>query len=146
MLVNLFRLILVVVGFRVVCLRMETMINTQSPDTHTVKYAFYPSYTSRDAVGDVEKRVAQNFLKDTIPGLIRRGLITKYERNESGTRIMVSGRVWKKRSQFFKQSFMTALQVYDRLERLQPHARIVDNTSGALYAEISPDSKIALYD
>jgi len=137
LLVNIFRVILVIAGLRIVDMRIESMLTNLPPDVKPRK--------SRVVDSD-EQRIAQQFAKDTLPGLIRNGLITKYERNETGTRIMVSGHVWKNRSQFFKQSFMTALMVYDRVERYQPRAQIVDSISGALYAEISPDSTIALYD
>ncbi len=146
MMANLFRLILVVVGLRIVCLRMETMISGPASAMHAEKYSFSVSHVNEGSVTPDEQRVAQRFVKDTLPGLIRKGLITRYERNPSGTRIVVSGLLWKNRSTFFKQSFMAALLVYDKVEKFHPHARVVDGASGTLYAEISPESKISFYD
>jgi hypothetical protein len=114
--------------------------NGQSPTPHT-SYSFLSS----DAVSSNEQRISALFAADTLPGLIRKGLIKKYERTDSGTMVTVAGQIWNERSQFFKQSLLTALFVYNKVNGYTPHTRVVDNTSGLLYAEILPSSEMKLY-
>ena len=146
MLVNLLKLVLVIVAIRIIWLNINPSgtgaDHTLKPDRLTL--SSQTSHTS-DFSSD-EKRIAHHFETDTLPGLIRKGLIKKYSRNESGTRIMVAGRVWKQRSAFFKQCLLKELLVYDKVNRYQPRAQIVDSISGLLYAEISPEAEIEFYD
>ncbi len=93
-----------------------------------------------------EERIAKHFAEDTLPGLIKKGLIKKYQRTTEETCISVDGGLWNGRSAFFKQSLMKELSVYNTFNGYAVTARIVDSTSGKLYAQIAPSSKIIFYD
>lgn len=92
-----------------------------------------------------EKRIAKHFAADTLPGLMRIGLIHKYLRNESGTSIAVDGKLWKSRSQFFKTSLLTEISVFNKVKEYELSTKIVDSLSGKLYAYISSEAKIDFY-
>ncbi|MGD0035893.1 MAG: hypothetical protein ABSC53_01190 [Bacteroidota bacterium] len=89
-----------------------------------------------------ERRIAQHFATDTLPGLMRRGLIKKYERNESGNVLFVAGKLWKERSRFFKESLLLEALVYNKVNGYALDTRIVDHRSQCLYAHaVSADRK-----
>jgi hypothetical protein len=89
-----------------------------------------------------EHRIAQQFDADTLPGLMRSGLIKKYARHQTGTILFVSGKVWKERSRFFKESLLLASLVYNKVNGYPLETRIVDCCSQQLYAHaVSADRK-----
>jgi hypothetical protein len=89
-----------------------------------------------------EHRIAQRFEADTLPGLMRCGLIKKYERRQTGTVLFVAGKVWKARSRFFKESLLLEALVYNKVNGYALETRIVDHYSQQLYAHaISADRK-----
>jgi hypothetical protein len=89
-----------------------------------------------------EHRIAQQFEIDTLLGLMRRGLIKKYERRQTGTILFVAGKVWQERSRFFKDSLLSAVLVYNKVNGYALETRVVDNRSQQLYAHaISEDRK-----
>jgi hypothetical protein len=93
-----------------------------------------------------EKRVARHFAVDTLPGLMQKGLIHNYQRNALGTCLSVNGKLWKYRSPFFKQSLLREVFVYNKVNGYELSTRIIDSTSGKLYAQISSFAKMDFYD
>jgi len=81
-----------------------------------------------------EHRIAQQFAADTVPGLMRLGLIKKYERHRTGKIVFVTGKAWKERSRFFKESLLLAALVYNKVNGYPLETRIVDHCSQQLYA------------
>jgi hypothetical protein len=73
---------------------------------------------------------------------MRSGLIKKYARHQTGTILFVSGKVWKERSRFFKESLLLASLVYNKVNGYPLETRIVDCCSQQLYAHaVSADRK-----
>ena len=95
---------------------------------------------------DHEVRVAKKFSDTTLPGLQRRGLITKYDRQDMETVIAVSGRVWKKRSTFFKESFLTQIMIHNRVRSFATAVRIIDHRTGRLYAQVNSSGVKKIYE
>ncbi|MBN1396785.1 MAG: hypothetical protein JXA06_02025 [Bacteroidetes bacterium] len=93
-----------------------------------------------------EKRIAHHFAADTLPGLMQKGLISKYSRNKFCTSITVDGNLWKKRSQFFKTSLLAEILVFNKVNGYNLITRIIDKNSGNIYAYLSPEEKIDIYD
>jgi hypothetical protein len=93
-----------------------------------------------------ERWIARHFAVDTLPGLMRKGLIHRYKRNASGTFLGVNGNLWKCRSTFFKQSLLREVFVFNKIHGYELSTRIVDSTSGKLYAQISPSAKMDFFD
>jgi hypothetical protein len=81
-----------------------------------------------------EQRIARHFTMDTLPGLMRRGLIKKYERYETGTLLLVTGKIWKDRSRFFKECLLTEMLVYNQVNGYALGIRVLDSSSRQLYA------------
>jgi hypothetical protein len=104
-----------------------------------------PLFPMKECSSD-EKRIAKHFAADTLPGLMQRGFIHKYQRNASGTSIAVSGKLWRKRSKFFKTSLLTEVFVFNKVQGYELSAKIIDSLSGKLYAYISPTTKMDFYD
>lgn len=103
------------------------------------------SFSKKEYLSD-EKRMANHFSADTLPGLMQKGLIRSYRRNSWGTRISVFGKVWRCRSEYFKQSLLTEVSVYNRVNDYELSTTVVDSLSGKLFAQISPAGKIDIYD
>jgi hypothetical protein len=89
-----------------------------------------------------EQRIARHFEADTLPGLIRRGLVKKYERHLNGTKLFVAGEVWKQRSRFFKESLLAEALVYNKVHGYSLETQVIDHCSLHLYARaVSADRK-----
>jgi hypothetical protein len=93
-----------------------------------------------------EKRIANHFSADTLPGLMQKGLIQKYRRNASGTCISVNGNLWKGRSKYFKYGLLTEVFVYNKVNDYELSTMIIDSLSGKLYAQILSSAKMDFYD
>lgn len=93
-----------------------------------------------------EQRIAALFAVDTLPGLMEKGLVKKYRRTGTATVLTVSGNLWKQRSLFFKNSLLSALTVYNKVNHYAPRVHIVDDRSGRLYAEIVSSAEKKIYD
>ena len=93
-----------------------------------------------------EKRIANHFSADTLPGLMQKGLIQKYRRNASGTCIFVKGNLWKSRSEYFKHGLLTEVFVYNKVNDYELSTKIIDSLSGKLYAQILSSAKMDFYD
>ena len=93
-----------------------------------------------------EHRIAQRFEADTLPGLVRCGLIKKYERHQTGTVLFVEGKVWKDRSKFFKESLLLETLVYNKVNGYALETRIVDHCSQQLYAHAVSEERKEFFD
>jgi hypothetical protein len=93
-----------------------------------------------------ERRIAQHFAIDTLPGLMQRGLIKKIERRQLGTMVFVAGSIWKKRSRFFKESMLTEVIVYNKVNGYALETRIVDHRSQRLYAHALSTERKEFFD
>ena len=92
-----------------------------------------------------EQRIAKQFANDTLPGLIQKGLIKKYERHQSGTLLLVVGSLWNERSEFFKKNLLLEIFVHNKVSGYELRTKIIDDKSGKLYAQILPSEKIEFY-
>jgi hypothetical protein len=92
-----------------------------------------------------ELRIARHFAADTLPGLMCRGLIKKYTRHRTGTILQVEGRIWKKRSDFFKESLLTEIAIFNKVNGFSPDTVIVDYKSLKLYARVLSDDEKVIY-
>lgn len=93
-----------------------------------------------------ERRIARLFIADTLPKLMNKGLIIRYERNAIATNLRVAGRVWKARTRIVKESLMTAVSVYNRVNGFSPWTRILDDRTGMLYAQVLASGQKELYE
>jgi hypothetical protein len=120
----------------------------QKPDPQSEKSSHTYWYGTNDTPRFTkdEYRIANHFITDTLPGLLRHGLIKRYTRTESGTMIAVAGHIWEKRSAFFKQSLMAEVLTYEKVNGYALLAQVKDSVSGNLYAQISPEGKIDFYE
>ena len=90
---------------------------------------------TQEFTGD-ERRIARHFAIDTLPGLMQRGLITKYERRHNGTLLHVDGKLWNGRSRFFKENLLSEVSIYNKVNGYAIETRIVDRYSHRLYAQV----------
>ena len=93
-----------------------------------------------------ERRIARHFAIDTLPGLMERGLIVKFERRHNGTLLHVAGRLWKVRSRFFKESLISEISIYNKVNGYAIETRVVDRCSRRLYAEVVSLEKKEIFD
>ena len=110
-------------------------------------WQFFPvsSSSSKKEYTSDERRIANHFSADTLPGLMQKGLIRSNRRNESGTCISVIGKLWRCRLEYFKHSFLTEVYIYNKLNDYGLSTMVLDSLSGKLYAQISPFGKIDIY-
>lgn len=92
-----------------------------------------------------EKRIALQFSDTTLPQLKRLGLITNYSRTTIETIVTVSGKIWKKRSMFFKKSLLEQIFAYNKVNHFSLTTKIIDEQTAELYAEITPPDRRAVY-
>lgn len=89
-----------------------------------------------------ELRIARQFSDSTLPQLRSLGLIKRYSRTAIETIITVSGRMWKERSPFFRESLLEQIHIYNRVNHFAVQTKIIDDETSVLYAEIiAPDRK-----
>jgi hypothetical protein len=93
-----------------------------------------------------ERRIARHFAIDTLPGLMQRGLIKKYERHHTVTLLHVAGKLWSERSRFFKESLLSEVSIYNKVNGYAIETRVVDHCSYQLYAQISSLEKKEFFD
>ena len=92
-----------------------------------------------------ERRQGELFGSDTIPHLMRSGLIAQY-REESGRAIVVvNGKLWLDRSEYFKISFLKQAYLSLRMRSESPAIEVRDSASRALVAEALSPSDIRIY-
>lgn len=94
---------------------------------------------------DAEKRIALQFTNTTLPQLRRLGLVKSYTRTELDTVITVSGKIWNERSQFFKESLLEQIFVYNSVNGFALTTKIIDERTSELYAEITPPNRRDIY-
>jgi hypothetical protein len=93
-----------------------------------------------------EQRIARHFEMDTLPGLMQRGLIRKYERRDSGTLLLVEGKIWRQRSRFFRESLLTEMLVYNKVNGFASTTHVADYSSHRLYARASSADRKEFFD
>ena len=101
--------------------------------------------TLKNSATEEEKRVALQFSDSTLPELKRLGLITRYTRTEIETVITVSGTIWKKRSDFFKESLLEQIFIYNAVNGFAVRTKIIDYKTSELYAEITPPNQRTIF-
>jgi hypothetical protein len=74
------------------------------------------------------------------------GLIKKYERHQTGTLLFVAGKLWSERSRFFKESLLSEVSIYNKVNGYSIETRVVDQCSQHLYALISSLEKKEFFD
>jgi hypothetical protein len=99
----------------------------------------------KEFTGD-EGRIAQHFTIDTLPGLMQRGLIMKYERHQTGTLLHVAGKLWKERSRFFKESLLAEVLIYNKVNGYAVETLVVDHCSHRVYAHVSSSENKEVFD
>ena len=107
--------------------------------------AFLPAPESSMFISNDERRVANNFISDTLPRLMKMGLITKYQRNEDTTALLVAGRVWNQRSLFVKESLLTAVATYNKVNGFSAWTLVLDDHDGTMYAQVLPSNRKEIY-
>jgi hypothetical protein len=105
------------------------------------KYTTDSIYASPD-----ERIIAQQFSDTILPALKQKGLIVNVEQTEMHTVITVSGRMWKERSPFFKENFLTHVMIYNKVHGFSEVVTIVDERSGHVYARVIPPGRKELYE
>jgi hypothetical protein len=143
------RLCVVVVGFALLVIFFSVIEHSNRPIVRheSGKNISFPVHFQPviEFSGD-EDRIAKLFIADTLPRLMKMGLISKFERNETITTMMVPGRIWRKRTRFVKESLLTAVSAYNRVNGYSPWTRILDDRTGTMYAQVLPSDKKELYD
>jgi hypothetical protein len=110
----------------------------------------YPAFTANHDTSifrptQDEERIAQQFSDTTLPQLTSLGLIKRYSRTEIETIITVSGRLWRERSAFFKESLLEQIHIYNKVMGFSVQTKIIDDATSVLYAEIIPPDRKNIY-
>lgn len=92
-----------------------------------------------------EARIARQFSDTTLPQLTSLGLIKHYSRTEIETIITVSGVLWNERSEFFKESLLEQIFIYNQVHGYSVRTKIIDVTTNRLMAEIIPPDRKTIF-
>lgn len=95
---------------------------------------------------DREIQTANKFSDSTLPALQQLGLIRQFEQRNWETLIIVSGQMWKDRSDFFKESFLNQMIVHNKIRGRPSAVRIMDTSSGKLLAQITVSERKEIYE
>ena len=107
------------------------------------KYHPQRTMTGNSTVTDEERRIARQFSDSTLPYLQRIGMVTGFTQTDVEVIVRVSGTLWNGRSRFFKDSFLTGLSTYTKVEGYELPIKIIDEQTGKLYAQwYAPETKI----
>ena len=120
-------------------------VSERKHDTSNLTGLFSNPQSKKEISSD-EQRIAQQFAIDTLPGLMQKGLIKKYERRESKTLLHVEGSIWKKRSRFFKESLLAEILIYNKVNGYALETMVVDHFSQHIYAQASSQEKKEFFD
>ena len=103
---------------------------------HSLRRVADTSFLLRDSSKALttKEKIALHFVQDTLPGLMRMGLVGKYVRSETKTILYVRGKLWKARTRFFQESLLTESMVYNAVNGYPLETQIVDDTNDHLYA------------
>jgi hypothetical protein len=137
------------IGFCVLCFAYLLSLESdlKPPARHRARpVADFLSWQMPRASRADEQRVARHFEMDTLPGLMQRGLIRRYERREMGTLLLVEGKIWRQRSRFFRESLLTEMLVYNKVNGFAPETQVVDYASRRLYARASASDRKEFFD
>lgn len=93
-----------------------------------------------------ERKTAQQFSDTILPALKQKGLIVNVEQSEIHTVITVSGKMWKERSQFFKENFLTHMMIYNKVNGFSKSVTIVDQHNNHVYARVVPPGRKEFYE
>ncbi|MFZ4621551.1 MAG: hypothetical protein ACOYNS_13405 [Bacteroidota bacterium] len=88
-----------------------------------------------------EQRIARQFTDTTLPQLRRLGLVKRFTSTQIETVVTVSGSIWNERSDFFKESFLTQILVYNRVNGFTSRIRVVDERTERIYAQVTPPDR-----
>jgi hypothetical protein len=123
--------------------QLDTTVTRASNHRQSAQTALLPWIPENK---DSEGRIARHFEADTLPGLMRCGLVKKYERYKNGTIVFVTGEIWKQRSRFFKESLLAEAVVYNKVHGYSLETRIIDHRSRQLYARAVSAAEKEFYD
>ena len=133
---------LLCIGYVLIERSDRSIVERQSKRTFVV----VPLLRLSDEITDDERRVAKLFIADTLPRLMKRGLITKYLRNETNTTLLVVGSAWRGRTQFVKESLLAAVLAFNKVNGYNLWTRVLDDRDGTLYAQVLPSDRTELYE
>lgn len=88
--------------------------------------------------GPADRAAAEQFSDSVLPALKQKGLIIDIRQDEMQTVVTVSGAMWKKRSPFFKDEFLTHASLYNKVHGFPSSLIVVDHRNGHLLARIVP--------
>lgn len=144
--INLFELILCTL----IMLGMTVLINHTNNGILAQRQAFRASSSTFLPQGKPfdtdDERISNLFVEDTLPRLIQFGLVKKYELTQVKTLLYVNGKMWKQRSQYFKNCLLTEILVHNKIDGYSPETQIVDNQTRRVYARISPSLRFTYFD
>lgn len=93
-----------------------------------------------------EIQTSHIFSDSTLPALQQLGLIIAFEPREWETLIIVSGPIWRERSDFFKESFLHQMSIHNKIHGRPSAVRIMDTLSGKLLAQITVSDRKEIYE
>ena len=91
-------------------------------------------------------QASHTFSDSTLPALRQLGLIVTFEPREWETMIIVSGPIWRERSDFFKESFLHQMSIHNKIHGRPSAVRIMDTLSGKLLAQITVSERKEIYE
>ncbi len=93
-----------------------------------------------------EIQTSHMFSDSTLPALQQLGLIVSFEPRQWETLIIVSGPIWRERSDFFKESFLHQMSIHNKIHGRPSAVRIMDTLSGKLLAQITVSDRKEIYE
>lgn len=93
-----------------------------------------------------ELKLAEKFETDTLPTILKTGLIKQFRRNEEMTFVMVDGTKWARQDYTMKADLIFEIVITNKVRGYASALQVLDYQTGKLYANIRPPSTVEMYD
>jgi hypothetical protein len=92
-----------------------------------------------------DRRMTAVFSSDTLPRMLKIGLIKELRRGESNSLMIVNGRMWRARKKETKQELLLQLRSFNKVHNHPTPVQVRDDSTRQLLAEISPTAEVSIF-
>ncbi|MBI3578903.1 MAG: hypothetical protein HY089_05760, partial [Ignavibacteriales bacterium] len=93
-----------------------------------------------------ELKLAEKFETDTLPTILKTGLVKQFKRNEGMTFVMVDGTKWIRQEHATKADLIFEIVITNKVRGYASALQVLDYKTGKLYANIRPPSTVEMHD
>lgn len=93
-----------------------------------------------------ELKLAEKFETDTLPTILKTGLVKQFKRNDDMTFVLVDGTKWVRQEYTTKAELIFEIVITNKVRGYASALQVRDFETGKLYANICPPAIVEMYD